>query len=105
MTARLRTFPDGRVHTPLRLHNYVGLSGAGSEEAASRIAKYGTSAPVPLLAGKKSLYQELEAENRHWNTRGRPFWCPGTHQFTLWQFCGKTTYPYDAWPPPLTGCG
>ena len=84
-------------------YNYVGLSGRKEVEEAAQaaIAKYGTSASGSrLLAGEKSLYQELEAEIADWkHTEDALVLVSGhaTNVTFVGNFCGKNDLIlYDA---------
>ena len=84
-------------------YNYVGMSGRKEVEEAAKAAidKYGTSASGSrLLAGEKSLYQELERELADWKHAEDALVCVGGHSTNVTfvgNFCGKNDLiVYDA---------
>ncbi len=84
-------------------YNYVGMSGRPEvEEAAKKaIDQYGTSASGSrLLAGEKSLYQELERELADWKHAESCLVLVGGHSTNVTvvgNFCGKNDLiVYDA---------
>ncbi len=76
-------------------YNYVGMSGRPETKQAAKdaIDKYGTSASGSrLLAGEKSLYQELEAEIASWKHTETALVLVGGHSTNVTcvgNFCGK----------------
>ena len=84
-------------------YNYVGMSGRKEvmEAAKAAIDKYGTSASGSrLLAGEKSLYQELEKEIAQWKHAESALVLVGGHSTNVTvvgNFCGpKDMIVYDA---------
>lgn len=84
-------------------YNYVGMSGRKEtmEAAKAAIDKYGTSASGSrLLAGEKSLYQELEREIARWKHAEAALVLVGGHSTNVTivgNFCGKDDLiVYDA---------
>lgn len=84
-------------------YNYVGMSGRREvqEAAQQAIAKYGTSASGSrLLAGEKSLYQELERELADWKHAEDCLVLVGGHSTNVTivgNFCGENDLIlYDA---------
>lgn len=84
-------------------YNYVGMSGRKETEEAAKAAidKYGTSASGSrLLAGEKSLYQELEKELADWKHTETALVLVGGHSTNVTcvgNFCGKNDLIcYDA---------
>lgn len=84
-------------------YNYVGMSGRPEvQEAAKKaIDRYGTSASGSrLLAGEKSLYQELERELAEWKHAESALVLVGGHSTNVTivgNFCGKNDLiVYDA---------
>ena len=84
-------------------YNYVGMSGRREvmEAAKAAIDKYGTSASGSrLLAGEKSLYQELEKEIAEWKHAESALVLVGGHSTNVTvvgNFCGpKDMILYDA---------
>lgn len=84
-------------------YNYVGMSGRPEVMAAAKAAidKYGTSASGSrLLAGEKSLYQELEREIAQWKHAESALVLVGGHSTNVTMvgnFCGpKDMIVYDA---------
>jgi len=84
-------------------YNYVGMSGRKEvQEAAKRaIDLYGTSASGSrLLAGEKTLHQELEKEIAEWKHTESAIVCVGGHSTNVTfvgNFCGKNDLiVYDA---------
>ena len=84
-------------------YNYVGMSGRKEtmEAAKAAIDKYGTSASGSrLLAGEKSLYQELEREIADWKHTETALVLVGGHSTNVTcvgNFCGKgDLIVYDA---------
>lgn len=84
-------------------YNYVGMSGRKEtmEAAKAAIDKYGTSASGSrLLAGEKSLYQELEKEIADWKHTETALVLVGGHSTNVTcvgNFCGKgDLIVYDA---------
>ena len=76
-------------------YNYVGMSGRPETKAAAKAAidQYGTSASGSrLLAGEKSLYQELEREIADWKHAEAALVLVGGHSTNVTcvgNFCGK----------------
>lgn len=84
-------------------YNYVGMSGRKEVQEAAKAAidRYGTSASGSrLLAGEKSLYQELEREIADWKHAEDALVCVGGHSTNVTvvgNFCGKgDLIVYDA---------
>ncbi len=84
-------------------YNYVGMSGRREvmEAAKAAIDRYGTSASGSrLLAGEKSLYQELEREIARWKHAEDALVLVGGHSTNVTavgNFCGpKDLIVYDA---------
>ena len=84
-------------------YNYVGMSGRPEvmEAAKAAIDRYGTSASGSrLLAGEKSLYQELEREIAQWKHAESALVLVGGHSTNVTvvgNFCGaKDMIVYDA---------
>lgn len=84
-------------------YNYVGMSGRKEtmEAAKAAIDKFGTSASGSrLLAGEKTLYQELEAEIASWKHTETALVLVGGHSTNVTcvgNFCGKKDLiVYDA---------
>ena len=84
-------------------YNYVGMSGRKETEEAAKAAidKYGTSASGSrLLAGEKTLYQELEKELAEWKHTETALVLVGGHSTNVTcvgNFCGKNDLIcYDA---------
>ncbi len=84
-------------------YNYVGMSGRKEvmEAAKAAIDQYGTSASGSrLLAGEKSLYQELEREIAEWKHAESALVLVGGHSTNVTvvgNFCGpKDLIVYDA---------
>ena len=84
-------------------YNYVGMSGRPEVQQAAKdaIDRYGTSASGSrLLAGEKSLYQELERELADWKHAESALVCVGGHSTNVTfvgNFCGKNDLiVYDA---------
>ena len=94
---------DGRRVLNFGSYNYVGMSGRKEtmEAAKAAIDKYGTSASGSrLLAGEKSLYQELERELARWKHAEAALVLVGGHSTNVTivgNFCGKNDLiVYDA---------
>jgi 8-amino-7-oxononanoate synthase/acyl carrier protein len=94
---------DGREVLNFGSYNYVGMSGRREvmEAAKAAIDKYGTSASGSrLLAGEKSLYQELEREIADWKHTEDALVLVGGHSTNVTlvgNFCGpKDMIVYDA---------
>ncbi len=94
---------DGRDVLNFGSYNYVGMSGRPEvmEAAKAAIEKYGTSASGSrLLAGEKSLYQELEAEIAAWKHTEDALVLVGGHSTNVTfvgNFCGpRDLIVYDA---------
>ena len=84
-------------------YNYVGMSGRKEVQEAAKAAidRYGTSASGSrVLAGEKSLYQELEREIADWKHAEDALVCVGGHSTNVTvvgNFCGKgDLIVYDA---------
>ncbi|MBP3541621.1 MAG: aminotransferase class I/II-fold pyridoxal phosphate-dependent enzyme [Clostridia bacterium] len=84
-------------------YNYVGMSGRKEVQEAAKeaIDKYGTSASGSrLLAGEKTLHQELEKEIAEWKHAEAALVCVGGHSTNVTfvgNFCGKNDLiVYDA---------
>ena len=84
-------------------YNYVGMSGRPEVQEAAKqaIDRYGTSASGSrLLAGEKSLYQELEKEIAEWKHTESALVLVGGHSTNVTlvgNFCGKNDLIlYDA---------
>ncbi len=84
-------------------YNYVGMSGREETKQAAKAAidKYGTSASGSrLLAGEKTLYQELEKEIAEWKHAETSLVLVGGHSTNVTcvgNFCGKNDLIcYDA---------
>ncbi|MDD3336230.1 MAG: aminotransferase class I/II-fold pyridoxal phosphate-dependent enzyme [Eubacteriales bacterium] len=84
-------------------YNYVGMSGRAevSEAAKAAIDRYGTSASGSrLLAGEKTLYQQLEKEIAQWKHTQSALVCVGGHSTNVTfvgNFCGEgDLIVYDA---------
>ena len=84
-------------------YNYAGMSGRPEVEAAAKdaIDRYGTSASGSrLLAGEKTLYQELEKELASWKHAQSALVLVGGHSTNVTvvgNFCGKNDLiVYDA---------
>ncbi|MCL1965329.1 MAG: aminotransferase class I/II-fold pyridoxal phosphate-dependent enzyme [Firmicutes bacterium] len=94
---------EGRQVLNFGSYNYVGMSGRKEtmEAAKAAIDKYGTSASGSrLLAGEKSLYQELEREIARWKHAEAALVLVGGHSTNVTivgNFCGKDDLiVYDA---------
>ena len=94
---------DGKVVLNFGSYNYVGMSGRQETKDAAKAAidKYGTSASGSrLLAGEKSLYQELEKEIADWKHAESALVLVGGHSTNVTfvgNFCGKNDLiVYDA---------
>ncbi len=94
---------DGREVLNFGSYNYVGMSGRPEVMAAAKAAidKYGTSASGSrLLAGEKSLYQELEREIADWKHAEDALVLVGGHSTNVTivgNFCGpKDMIVYDS---------
>ncbi len=94
---------DGHEVLNFGSYNYAGMSGRQeTKEAAKKaIDKYGTSASGSrLLAGEKSLYQELEREIADWKHAESALVLVGGHSTNVTfvgNFCGKNDLiVYDA---------
>ncbi len=94
---------DGREVLNFGSYNYVGMSGRKEtmEAAKAAIDKYGTSASGSrLLAGEKSLYQELEKEIASWKHSESALVLVGGHSTNVTivgNFCGRDDLiVYDA---------
>ncbi len=94
---------DGHEVLNFGSYNYVGMSGRPEvmEAAKAAIDKYGTSASGSrLLAGEKSLYQELEREIAEWKHAEDALVLVGGHSTNVTivgNFCGKDDLiVYDA---------
>ncbi|MDD2561803.1 MAG: aminotransferase class I/II-fold pyridoxal phosphate-dependent enzyme [Eubacteriales bacterium] len=94
---------DGKETLNFGSYNYVGMSGRKEVQEAARAAidKYGTSASGSrLLAGEKTLYQELESEIARWkHTEDALVLVSGhaTNVTFVGNFCGKNDLIlYDA---------
>ncbi len=94
---------DGRQVLNFGSYNYVGMSGRPEvmEAAKAAIDKYGTSASGSrLLAGEKSLYQELEREIADWKHAEDALVLVGGHSTNVTivgNFCGpKDLIVYDS---------
>ncbi len=94
---------DGKEVLNFGSYNYVGMSGRPEVMAAAKAAidKYGTSASGSrLLAGEKSLYQELEREIADWKHSEAALVLVGGHSTNVTivgNFCGpKDMIVYDS---------
>ena len=94
---------DGQEVLNFGSYNYVGMSGRKEVQEAAKAAidRYGTSASGSrLLAGEKSLYQELEREIADWKHAEDALVCVGGHSTNVTvvgNFCGKgDLIVYDA---------
>ncbi len=94
---------DGKEVLNFGSYNYVGMSGRPEVMAAAKAAidKYGTSASGSrLLAGEKSLYQELEREIADWKHAEDALVLVGGHSTNVTvvgNFCGaKDLIVYDS---------
>ncbi|MDD4080561.1 MAG: aminotransferase class I/II-fold pyridoxal phosphate-dependent enzyme [Eubacteriales bacterium] len=94
---------DGRETLNFGSYNYVGMSGRKEvqEAAKAAIGKYGTSASGSrLLAGEKTLYQELEREIARWKHAEDALVLVSGHATNVTfvgNFCGKNDLIlYDA---------
>lgn len=94
---------DGREVINFGSYNYVGMSGRKEtmEAAKAAIDRYGTSASGSrLLAGEKTLYQELESEIARWKHSEAALVLVGGHSTNVTivgNFCGKDDLiVYDA---------
>ena len=94
---------DGHEVLNFGSYNYAGMSGRKETMAAAKAAikKYGTSASGSrLLAGEKSLYQELERELARWKHAEAALVLVGGHSTNVTlvgNFCGKNDLiVYDA---------
>ena len=94
---------DGKQVLNFGSYNYVGMSGRPEvmEAAKAAIDKYGTSASGSrLLAGEKSLYQELEREIADWKHAEDALVLVGGHSTNVTfvgNFCGsKDLILYDS---------
>jgi 8-amino-7-oxononanoate synthase/acyl carrier protein len=94
---------DGKKVLNFGSYNYVGMSGRPEvmQAAKAAIDKYGTSASGSrLLAGEKSLYQELEREIADWKHAEDALVLVGGHSTNVTivgNFCGpKDMIVYDS---------
>ena len=94
---------DGKQVLNFGSYNYVGMSGRPEVMTAAKAAidKYGTSASGSrLLAGEKSLYQELEREIADWKHAEDALVLVGGHSTNVTivgNFCGpKDLIVYDS---------
>lgn len=92
-----RSFMDGEWVLNFGSYNYVGMSGRKEvqEAAIEAIKKYGTSASGSrLLAGEKSLYQQLEKELAEWKHAEDAVVLVGGHSTNV-TFVGNFAHPGD----------
>ncbi len=94
---------DGKQALNFGSYNYVGMSGRREvmDAAKAAIEKYGTSASGSrLLAGEKSLYQEMEAAIAEWKHAEAALVLVGGHSTNVsfvGNFCGeRDLIVYDA---------
>lgn len=86
---------DGREVINLGSYNYLGMSGHPEtvEAAVNAVQKYGTSASGSrVLAGEKTLYQQLEQAIAHWKHAEDAIVLTGGHatnQTFIGNFCGE----------------